>query len=214
MIGTGRWATHNADANICNKRVLSHGSVQAAFHPYFRHSGCQRRPRYANESRQSANGSIWAVSRQSASGSASEGSRHSADDPIADVPIILSITGMRRQKLVWFAAGVACSSVAAVGAALALRSPPNEQGWFLRVAERGQSLRDGQTSAVWRGAEIARDCGAQSFETIPSVSPDRADATRIPLMSDNNPSLGCVVERARDAGLWVGVQLEPLRAGG
>lgn len=134
--------------------------------------------------------------------------------PIADIPIILSITGMRRQKLVWFAAGAACSSVAAVGAALAVRSPPQERGWFLRVAEQGQSLRDGQTSAVWRGAEIARDCGVQSFETIPSVNPDRADATRIPLMLENDRSLGCVVERSRDAGLWIGVQLEPLKAGG
>lgn len=162
---------------------------------------------------QPASGASWAVSGQFAFERETSQSGHSANDPIADVPVILSIGGMRRQKLAWFAAGAACSSVAAVGAALALRSPPQEQGWFLRVAEQGQSLRDGQTSAVWRGAEIARDCGAQSFETIPSVSPDRADATRIPLMSENNQSLGCVVERARDAGLWIGVQLEPLTAG-
>ncbi len=133
---------------------------------------------------------------------------------IADLPVTLSIAGMRRQKLVWFAAGAACSSIAAVGAALALRSPPQEQGWFLRIAEQGQSLRDGQRGAIWRGAEIARDCGARSFEAMPGVGSDQTDSTRIPLIPDNNPALGCVVERATDAGLWIGVQLEPPTPGG
>lgn len=120
---------------------------------------------------------------------------------------------MKRQNLVWFAAGAACSSVAAVGAALALRSPAQEQGWFLRVAEQGQSLLDGQNIAIWRGAEIARDCGARLFEIMPGRGSDQKDATRIPLTRDNDPALGCVVEQARDAGLWIGIELEPLRSG-
>ena len=117
---------------------------------------------------------------------------------------------MKRERLVWIAAGAACSAIAAVGAALALRSLPQEQGWYLRVAEEGQSLREGQTAASWRSAEIAQDCGASSFEMIPGVASDQGDATRIPLVRENNPALGCVVERARNAGLWIGVQLEPL----
>lgn len=119
---------------------------------------------------------------------------------------------MKRERFVWFAAGAACSAIAAIGAAFALQSPPQEQGWFLRVAEEVQSLRDGRTAAVWRGAEIARDCGAQSFETMPGVGSDQTDATRIPLTRENNPSLGCIVEQARDAELWIGVQQEPLNA--
>jgi len=117
---------------------------------------------------------------------------------------------MKRERLVWFAAGAACSSVAAIGAALTLQSPSQEWGWFLSVAEQGQSMRNGQAVAVWRGGELARDCGARSFEMIPGVGPDQVDATRIPLMRDNNPALVCIVERARDAGLWSGVQMEPL----
>ena len=117
---------------------------------------------------------------------------------------------MKRERLVWFAAGAACSAIAAASATLALRNPPQEQGWFLRVAEQGQSTLDGQTTAIWQGAEIARDCGVRSIEMIPGAGSDQADATRIPLVRDNNPSLGCVVERAENAGLWIGVQLEPL----
>jgi len=119
---------------------------------------------------------------------------------------------MKRERLVWFAVGAACSAIAAIGAALALQSTPQEQGWFLRVAEKVQSLRDGRTAAVWHGAEIARDCGAQSFEMMPGLAPDQTDATRIPLTRENNPALGCIVEGARDAELWIGVQLEPSNA--
>ncbi len=119
---------------------------------------------------------------------------------------------MKRQRLVWFVTGAAFSAIVAVGAAMTLHSPSQEQGWFLRVAEEGQSLRDGRAAAVWRGAEIARDCGAQSFEMMPGVSSDQVDATRVPLTRENNPALGCIVERARNAELWIGVQLEPLTA--
>ena len=118
---------------------------------------------------------------------------------------------MRRQKLVWFAAGLACSALVTMIAALALRHQPPERGWYLRVAEKSQSLSDGRDSAEWRGAEIARDCGAQNFEMIPAFGADGVDGTRIPLTRANNPALGCVVERAREAELWIGVDLEPLR---
>ena len=136
----------------------------------------------------------------------------SAYDPIADLRFILSIGQMKRQRLVWFATGAAFSAIAAVVAAMTFQRPQQEQGWFLRVAEEGQSLRDGRSAAIWRGAEIARDCGAQSFEMLPGGGSDQMDATRIPLTRENNPTLGCIVERARDAELWIGVQLEPLTA--
>lgn len=119
---------------------------------------------------------------------------------------------MKRERLVWFATGVAVSSIIAVCVAFATRNPPEDQGWFLRVAEQGQTTLDGRASAQWRGAEIARDCGARSFEMVPGVAADTVDATRIPLVRVNNPALGCVVERATEAGLWVGVGLEPLNA--
>ena len=119
---------------------------------------------------------------------------------------------MRRDRLVWFAAGAACSSIVAVGVGYATRSQPEEQRWFLRVAEPGQSMLDGRASAQWQSAEIARDCGSRSFETIPGIAADAVDATRVPLIRENNPALGCIVERATEAGLWVGVGLEPLNA--
>jgi hypothetical protein len=117
---------------------------------------------------------------------------------------------MRRDCLIWFAAGAACSSVVAVCAALAMRSPPEEQGWFLRVAEAGQSMLDRRASAAWKGAEIARDCDARFFEMIPGVAADAVDATRIPLVIENNQALGCILEHASEADLWVDLALEPL----
>lgn len=132
--------------------------------------------------------------------------------PVADLRVILFSAPMKRQRLIWFAIGAACSAIAAVGAAMALQSPSQEQGWFLRLAEEGQSLRDGRAAAVWRGAEIARGCGVQSFETMAGGGSDQVDAIRIPLTRENNPALGCIVERARDAELWIGVQLERLTA--
>ncbi|MBO9519783.1 MAG: hypothetical protein J7493_17125 [Porphyrobacter sp.] len=119
---------------------------------------------------------------------------------------------MKRISLLWFAAGAACSSAAAIFTGLVLRSPPEKMGWFLKVAEQGQSLNDGQASALWRGAEIARDCGARSFELRPGVGSDNPDGTRIPLTRDNDLALDCVIERATKAGLWVGVGVEPLSA--
>jgi hypothetical protein len=119
---------------------------------------------------------------------------------------------MRRVRLIWFAAGAACASLAAVCAEFAMRSPAEEQGWFLVVEEKGQSVRDGPAFALWRGAEIARDCGARSFEMIPdSSSSDGADRTRIPLVRDNNRATECILRRATDEGLWFDVGLEPMR---
>ena len=56
--------------------------------------------------------------------------------------------------------------------------------------------------------EIAGNCGAKVFDAIPGDGVDQGDATRVPLTVENNPSLGCIVERARQANLWVGIQLE------
>jgi hypothetical protein len=120
---------------------------------------------------------------------------------------------MLRERLIWFAFGTAFGALAVVCAQLARPARKDDHTWYVRVAESGQSMRDGQASAKWRGAEIARDCGARSFELMPGVGSDSSDGTRIPLIKENNPALGCVVEGATRAGLWVGVGLEePLRS--
>lgn len=129
---------------------------------------------------------------------------------IVGIKFLKFIDEMKRENLKWFAGGAGCSALVAVVAAIAIPSPPQEEVWTLRVAEEVQSLQDGPSAAIWRGAEIARDCGARSFEMIPGAGSDQVDATRIPLVRENNPALFCVMERARDAGLWIGVQQEPI----
>ena len=110
---------------------------------------------------------------------------------------------MRTNRLAWIALGAACASIVAVFAEIAWRSPASDQAWFLVVAEEGQSLHDGPTFASWQGAEIARDCGARSFEISPGVAADASDRTRIPLVRENNPATNCIMERAKEAGLWL-----------
>ncbi|MDA9918635.1 hypothetical protein N9D37_01990, partial [Erythrobacter sp.] len=96
---------------------------------------------------------------------------------------------------------------------IAFRDPGPDHGWFLRIAEPVQSLNDGKDSALWQGAEIARDCGASHFEMIPGLAADAVDGTRIALVRENNPATQCIIERAKEAGLWFGVSSEPLNLG-
>ena len=117
---------------------------------------------------------------------------------------------MNRRNAIWFVAGVATGSIAVAGSSF-LMGPEPEWSWTLRVAEKTSSL-DGAKIPEWVGARLARECGIKRFTMIPAVGVDSVDATRIELIKENNPSLGCVVERARDAGLWVGVQMENLHA--
>tara|TARA_B100001179_G_scaffold107327_1_gene76424 strand:+ start:65 stop:430 length:366 start_codon:yes stop_codon:yes gene_type:complete len=117
---------------------------------------------------------------------------------------------MRRASLIWFAAGAATVSIAAVAAEVAFREPSSAQAWFLRIGEPVQSMSDGIKSAQWEGAEIARDCGAKHFEMIPGIAADATDSTRIPLVPENNPAMDCIIEKATKSGLWFGVGMEPL----
>ena len=104
------------------------------------------------------------------------------------------------------AAGAACASFVAVVAQVALRPVAPTQAWFLIVEDN-----DGSAAQPWQGAEIARECGAGSFEMIPELSPDEPNRTRVPLERKNGPSLNCIIEKSKNAGLWFGVRLEPLR---
>lgn len=113
---------------------------------------------------------------------------------------------MKRDRLVWFAAGAAISAFASIGASLLVASS-KEPKWILRLDENGQSLLGPEKGAKWRGAEIARNCGVRSFKMTPAAGADGKDGTEIPLSKENNPSLGCVIEEARKAGLWVGVDM-------
>tara|TARA_B100000678_G_C17907167_1_gene381774 strand:- start:60 stop:425 length:366 start_codon:yes stop_codon:yes gene_type:complete len=117
---------------------------------------------------------------------------------------------MRRASLLWFAAGAAAVSIAAVAAEVAFREATSDQAWFLRIGEPVQSMADGIQSAQWEGAEIARDCGAKNFEMIPGIAADATDSTRVPLVPENNPAMDCIIEKATKTGLWFGLELEPL----
>lgn len=114
---------------------------------------------------------------------------------------------MNRSNLLWFCGGAAASTVAGL-AAYVLQTPQEEDRWFLRIAEDLEVSKPKLVHENWKTAEIARNCGAKVFDAIPGDGVDQGDATRVPLTVENNPALGCIVERARQANLWVGVQLE------
>lgn len=64
------------------------------------------------------------------------------------------IEKMKRARLVWFAAGAACSSIAAVGADLSRRDLPKGVSWFLTMAEEWQSQSSPREDVVWRGPRL------------------------------------------------------------
>lgn len=114
---------------------------------------------------------------------------------------------MNRTNLVWFCGGTAASSIAGL-AAFVLQPPEKELHWFLLVAENSESSENTLVTESWPTAAIARNCGAKVFDAIPGDGIDEGDKTRVPLIAANQTATGCIIERAREANLWVGIQLE------
>ena len=128
-------------------------------------------------------------------------------DPFADMRLMWFDAGMIRVHLLCFAAGVALTSFAVVSVQLLIRASPAEKKWFLYISEN-ETISESSAPALWRGAEIARDCGAKSFAIDPAGNTtDTVDGTRIPLNVSNNPALSCIIERANLARLPVGLGL-------
>jgi hypothetical protein len=115
-----------------------------------------------------------------------------------------------RANLLWFAGGAATSSLAAV-VALSLKAEDAEPVLELTISEPQytQSSKDGLGEKPWRGAEIARDCGAQALEMVPTSAADATDYTRIPLGSANLPSVHCILDKGSKAGLWLDIISDP-----
>lgn len=101
------------------------------------------------------------------------------------------------------ALGAGCASCAAVIAESANRAPDQTRAWFLVVYE-DPSL----ASQQWKGAEIARDCGARSFEVIPVPSPHEPSKTRLPLILENKSAATCMSEKFKNPGLRTKIGME------
>lgn len=112
---------------------------------------------------------------------------------------------MNRANLVWFCGGAAASSIAGL-AAFVLQPPDEELRWFLLVAENSESSENRLVTENWPTAAIARNCGAKVFDAIPGDGIEEGDKTRVPLTAVNRTAMGCIVERAREANLWVGIR--------
>jgi hypothetical protein len=114
---------------------------------------------------------------------------------------------MNRTNLLWFCGGAAASTVAGLAAFL-LQIPQEEDRWFLRIAENLESSENRLVTGNWQTDAIARECGAKVFDAIPGDGIDEGDSTRVPLTAANRTAMGCIVERAKEANLLVGIQLE------
>jgi hypothetical protein len=114
---------------------------------------------------------------------------------------------MKRSNLLWFCGGAAASTIAGL-AAYVLQTPQKEDLWFLRIAEDLETPQSKLVPVRWPMAEIARNCGAKVFDAIPGDGIDEGDAVRVPLTFENRRAMRCIIERAREANLWVGIQLE------
>ena len=117
---------------------------------------------------------------------------------------------MNKSKLIWFAAGVAVSSLVSTATILASPDREPERGWTLYITEGVQSMRDDEESARWQGAEIARGCGVRSLDLTPGIGSDDGDFVSVPLVIENNPAMACLLDRLGRAGISLGLQIDPI----
>lgn len=102
---------------------------------------------------------------------------------------------MRRQKLVWFALGAACTALAAL-LARGLIPSPDERHVYLSVADRPYSDADfpelKDTAPL--SARLFRECGAKDF-AISLSSVDKGASSLIRISPDTEVAVRCILER-------------------
>jgi len=116
---------------------------------------------------------------------------------IKPIPRILS-GFMRRDRLLWFATGVACSAIVSISTRFVLPSNRNQDRWYIAVSEPALSGEASEDVTPWQSAKLFRDCGARQFEMIPEeeYSSDSLNFTQMALLKNNIPIVNCIIDRA------------------
>ncbi len=115
---------------------------------------------------------------------------------------------MRRQKLVWFALGVAVTSFAVLLPRWFI-SGSDEKVPYLSVSER--PYKEGEIERIEEIAstsgELLRDCGAKEFFIKPSNGVDGVPYSLIKIVPENDLAIHCVMEQAKSEDFALYVQM-------
>lgn len=108
---------------------------------------------------------------------------------------------MRRQKLLWFALGAACTAFAAVLARLII-APSDERDTYILVYERplSEDEMDSNEEVIATSGQLLHECGAKKFWFKPTQTADGATYSLIKNTPENEEAIYCVFERAQKEG--------------
>jgi hypothetical protein len=118
---------------------------------------------------------------------------------------------MRRERLVWFAAGAAVSGFVSILVQLIVDEPPQLIP-MLAVEERiEESLELGEDE--WRqtvplNARLMHGCGARAFE-VDSIFPDGGGQARVPIASENRAVIDCILKEGIEQDFEMSVLFSP-----
>lgn len=109
--------------------------------------------------------------------------------------------GLRRQKLIWFALGAACTALAAVLARWII-VPPDERFTYIVVYERplADDEMDSNEDIVTTSGQLLHECGAKEFWIKPTQTPDGSTFSLIRNTPINEEAIYCLFERAQKEG--------------
>lgn len=119
---------------------------------------------------------------------------------------------MRRQRLIWFAAGMFVSCAVWILAYLVLMPGPtltHESTIYLvleeptpsaMVSTEGAAEEDELSLVANRSGEVLRNCGAEYFDTEPPFS-DHVATANLPMIDMNFGTLACIFEAAEAEGI-------------
>jgi hypothetical protein len=118
---------------------------------------------------------------------------------------------MKREHLIWFAAGAAASSLAFVLATIAVAARP-VQVPLLAVEERVDHLA-ALTESEWRdvgalNGKLIHQCGARASE-MDSITPDGGGQARVPITLENSPAINCIIREGAKQGFHLSVIYSP-----
>lgn len=107
---------------------------------------------------------------------------------------------LRRQKLIWFALGAACTALAALLARL-LVPTPDEKHAYLAVYDHSYSPEEfpNLNEVGPLSARLFRGCGAENF-SVSLAGVDKGAFSLIQINPDSEGAVRCIVKRAPAEG--------------
>ena len=123
---------------------------------------------------------------------------------------------MRRDKLIWFAAGAGLSALCSVAVALFVERPVSAaEVPILVVYDVGITPEQDEhfNEIVSTSGQMLHACGVNNFDLDAQLNvTDSSPRSMVPLTSENEPALDCVLRSARDGGFEYHIEMKRTNA--